>query len=46
VHKVQVAKAILGTAKQAPGLFPSEHIPTKLAAARERYAKVLAIAAE
>ena len=32
VHKVQVAKALLKQAKPAPGLFPSEHIPTRMAA--------------
>lgn len=33
VHKVQVAKALLKRGASAPGLFPSEHIPTRLAAA-------------
>lgn len=33
VHLVQVANALLKTAKPSPGLFPSEHIPTKRAAA-------------
>jgi acyl-CoA dehydrogenase len=37
VHKVQVAKAHLKNAKPHEGLFPSEHIPTKLAAARAKY---------
>jgi len=37
VHKVQVANAMLKTAKPAKGLFPSEHIPTKYAAALERF---------
>jgi len=46
VHKVAVAKAHLRKAKPAPGLFPTEHIPTKLAAARERYASMLGLAAE
>ncbi len=32
VHKVQVAKAFLRNAKPAPGLFPSEHIPTRMEA--------------
>lgn len=36
VHKVQVAKAHLKNATPASGLFPSEHIPTRLAAIRER----------
>lgn len=37
VHKVQVAKAFLKNAKPQDGLFPSEHIPTKLAAARAKF---------
>jgi acyl-CoA dehydrogenase len=41
VHKVQVAKAFLKNAKPQDGLFPSEHIPSKLAAARAKYAGVL-----
>ncbi len=36
VHKVQVAKAYLKNATPAPGLFPSEHIPTRLEAIRAR----------
>jgi acyl-CoA dehydrogenase len=42
VHKVQVAKAFIKNAKPAEGLFPSSHLPPKLAAARARYAKELA----
>ncbi len=41
VHKAAVAKALLKNAKPAPGLFPTEHIPTKRAAARARYADLL-----
>jgi acyl-CoA dehydrogenase len=37
VHLVQVANALLKNAKPAPGLFPSEHVPTKRAAARARF---------
>ena len=37
VHLVQVANALLKTAKPAPGLFPSEHIPTKREAALARF---------
>jgi acyl-CoA dehydrogenase len=37
VHLVQVANALLKNARPAPGLFPSEHIPTKRAAARARF---------
>jgi len=32
VHKAQVAKAYLKNIEPAPGLFPSEHIPSRLAA--------------
>jgi len=32
VHKVQVARALLGSARPAPGRFPSEHIPTRMMA--------------
>jgi acyl-CoA dehydrogenase len=41
VHKSQLARAYLKTAKPAPGLFPSEHIPTRRAAARKRYPEAL-----
>ena len=36
VHKAQVARAYLKNAKPAPGLFPSEHIPTRLAQLQSR----------
>ena len=36
VHKAQVAKAYLKNTKPAKGLFPSEHIPTRLAALNAR----------
>lgn len=38
VHKAAVAKAHLRKAKPAPGLFPTEHIPTKLVQAQAKYA--------
>ena len=41
VHKIQIANALLSEAQRAPGLFPSEHIPTRLVAARAKYAHVL-----
>jgi acyl-CoA dehydrogenase len=41
VHKVQVANALLKNAVPAPGLFPSEHIPTKRAAALREHAAQL-----
>ena len=36
-HKSQLARAYLRKARPAPGLFPSEHVPTRLAEARARY---------
>ena len=42
VHKLQVAKAMLADAVPATCLFPTEHLPTKRAAARERYSGILA----
>jgi acyl-CoA dehydrogenase len=41
VHKVTVAKQVLRGYKAACGLWPSEHLPAKLAAAREKYAAYL-----
>jgi len=41
VHKVQVAKALLKTAEPYAGLFPPEHIPTRLAEVQARYAQIL-----
>ncbi|ROO87931.1 acyl-CoA dehydrogenase [Actinocorallia herbida] len=41
VHKTTIAKQKLREYTPAPGLFPSEHLPPKRAAARERYAAVL-----
>lgn len=41
VHQVQIANALLKTAKPAPGLFPTEHIPTKTEAARVRFEHLL-----
>ncbi|MFT4265262.1 MAG: acyl-CoA dehydrogenase family protein [Nocardioides sp.] len=42
VHKVTVSKQVLSDYEPAPGLFPTEHIPTRRAAAREKHAAVLA----
>lgn len=42
VHQVQVANALLKDVAPAPGLFPSEHLPAKRAAARQKYAVRLA----
>ncbi len=41
VHQVQVARALLKQATPADGLFPSDHHPTRLAAARKKYAHLL-----
>jgi acyl-CoA dehydrogenase len=41
VHKAAVAKLELRGYQPAPGLFPTEHIPTRRAQARARYAAVL-----
>ena len=37
VHRSQLARAYLKQAKPAPGVFPTEHIPTRTAAALKRY---------
>jgi acyl-CoA dehydrogenase len=41
VHKVTVAKQVLREHKGVDGLWPSGHLPTKRAAARERFAHLL-----
>lgn len=41
VHRATVVKLLLRQCKPAPGLFPSEHIPPKVEAARRKYAHVL-----
>ncbi len=41
VHKVTIAKQVLRDYKAVDGLFPSAHIPTRRAAARERFAHLL-----
>jgi acyl-CoA dehydrogenase len=41
VHKVQVAKAFLKGVTPAPGMFPTDHIPTRLEAVKLKYAKEL-----
>ena len=41
VHQVTIAKQLLRRYSPADGLFPSEHIPPKLAAAQEKYAHLL-----
>ena len=41
VHKITVARQVLRDYKAVDGLWPSEHLPTRRAAARDRYAHVL-----
>jgi acyl-CoA dehydrogenase len=41
VHKVTVAKQVLRDYKAVDGLWPSEHLPARLAAARAKYAAFL-----
>ncbi len=41
VHKITIARRVLREYKPSDGPFPSEHIPTRRAAARERYAHLL-----
>ncbi|MGE3692471.1 MAG: acyl-CoA dehydrogenase family protein [Novosphingobium sp.] len=41
VHRSQLARAYLRKAKPAEGMFPSEHIPTRTAAALARYPNAL-----
>jgi acyl-CoA dehydrogenase len=42
VHKNTVARLLLKQHQPAAGLFPSEHLPPKVAAARAKYADILA----
>src|ERR1700712_5248191 len=41
VHRTTIAKQLLKGYRPAAGLFPSEHVPPKRAAARQRYATIL-----
>ena len=41
VHKVTVARQLLREYKKSDGLFPSAHLPTRRAAARERLAHLI-----
>jgi acyl-CoA dehydrogenase len=41
VHRATVAKQLLRKFKPAPGLFPTEHIPPRVEAARKKYAHIL-----
>jgi acyl-CoA dehydrogenase len=42
VHRATIAKQVLTNYRPTEGLFPTEHIPPKLTAARERYSDVIA----
>lgn len=42
LHKMQVAKQLVRDIQPNPDLFPSGHLPRRLAAAEEKYATVLA----
>ena len=46
VHKVNLAQALLRSTEPDDGLFPSYILPTRRAEARERFARVLAEAAD
>jgi acyl-CoA dehydrogenase len=41
VHRTTVAKSLLSKYKPTDGLFPTEHLPPKVQAARARYAEIL-----
>ncbi len=41
VHKITVARQVLRDYKAVDGLWPSQHLPTRRAAARERYAHLV-----
>ncbi|MCW8158414.1 acyl-CoA dehydrogenase [Stutzerimonas xanthomarina] len=41
VHQITVARELLRKYKPAEGLFPSEHLPPKIEAAKARYAHIL-----
>ncbi|MBJ7603430.1 MAG: acyl-CoA dehydrogenase family protein [Candidatus Dormibacteraeota bacterium] len=41
VHRQTVARLVLKNYEKPPGLFPSDHLPTRRAAARERFADLI-----
>jgi acyl-CoA dehydrogenase len=41
VHRASVARHVLKGIEAAPGIWPSEHVPTRQAAAREKFADYL-----
>ncbi|SEG92573.1 acyl-CoA dehydrogenase [Thermomonospora echinospora] len=46
VHKITLARQLLKEYEPVPGLWPTAHLPTRRAAARERYAETLEEALE
>lgn len=46
VHTVTVAKMVLRDYQPAPGLFPTEHLPTRRAEARKKFAHLLDLEVE
>jgi acyl-CoA dehydrogenase len=43
VHRVTVARQVLKRYRAAPGLWPTEHLPEKIAAARRKFAEYLEV---
>src|SRR4051795_9896378 len=41
VHKITVARQVLKGYEPAPGLFPTQHLPDRVAAAREQFAEII-----
>ena len=41
VHRITIAKRVLRDYKPSEGLFPSEHLPTRLEAAQAKFAEIL-----
>ena len=41
VHKITIAKRVLRDYKPSEGLFPSSHLPARVAAARQKFADIL-----
>ena len=41
VHKITVARQVLKSYEPSPGLFPTQHLPPRVATARERFADII-----
>ena len=41
VHKITVARQVLKGYEPSPGLFPTQHLPERVAAAREQFAEII-----